>query len=146
MNSVTPAAAGRVGAGFQDRKAGKRHIFRAALYRSWLCLLLLLLAAPQAMAATSAACQDGATAVIDGTIISVAHYETGTYMYIDTTSVDCGPVYILATNVGSCDEQSTIHAEGTLSKPVDTNPYTGWNLSNTTDGTGTKYISSFSCK
>jgi hypothetical protein len=43
MNSSTPAANGRAGAGFQDSKAGAGIIFRAALSRSHLLLLAPLL-------------------------------------------------------------------------------------------------------
>lgn len=47
MNSFTPAAAGRAGAGFQDIKAGTGNIFRAAVNRSrpWLLAPLVILIA-----------------------------------------------------------------------------------------------------
>src|ERR1700687_3731514 len=47
MSSVTPAATGRAGAGFQDSKAGKRHIARRALCcsRQWLLAPLVILIA-----------------------------------------------------------------------------------------------------
>jgi hypothetical protein len=43
MNSFTPAANGRAGAGFQDMKAGARTIFRAVWHRSLLWLLVRFL-------------------------------------------------------------------------------------------------------
>ena len=49
MNSFTPAAPGRVGAGFRDIKAGGGVIARRVFSHS--LLVLLLMAAPQAMAA-----------------------------------------------------------------------------------------------
>jgi hypothetical protein len=146
MNSLNTTASGRAGVRFQDIQAAGRDIVRCALNRSRLLLLLLLLAAPQTMAATVASCQDGAKAAVDGTVKSLIYYDTGTWLIIKTPSWDCGPVTILAKDAGRCVLGSTIHAEGTLSKPSQNDLYDGWKLSNMTAGDGAKYISSFSCQ
>jgi hypothetical protein len=146
MNSLNTTASGRADVRFQDIQAAGRDIVRSALNRSRLLLLLLLLAAPQAMAATAASCQDGAKVAVDGTIKTVNHYDTGTWLFIDAPSWDCGPITILAKDAGACVLGSTIHAEGTLSKPGINDLYEGWKLSNVTAGDGAKYISSFSCR
>jgi RHS repeat-associated protein len=63
MSSVTPAATGRAGAGFQDIKAGTGNIFRAVLNRSRLWLLVRFL--PLVMLIASAAFPAHANGVVD---------------------------------------------------------------------------------
>jgi hypothetical protein len=106
-----------------------------------------LLAAPQAMAASAASCQHSIKGTVDGTVSKVIHYDTGTWLYIETPSWDCGPITILAKDAGTCILGSTIHATGTLSKPDSHRPYNGWSLTDAAAGNGSAgYHSSFSCQ
>jgi hypothetical protein len=114
--------------------------------------LLLLLAVPQAMAATTASCQDAAKTSVTGTIKTDIHYPTGTWLFIDAPSLDCKTVTILVKKAGKCTLGSTITAKGTLSKPDPRVLYAEWHLSDKPGVKGKKhthdlkYEAAFSCK
>jgi len=114
------------------------------LFSMFSLALFLLLATPQARAATANTCQDGSAATIDGKVVGVSSVKTGFWLFIQSPSWDCDHFFVFVKDKSTCIRGSSIHVSGVLVKHDHELPR-GWTVSDTKPASGLAYDSSVSC-